>query len=130
MNDIDTEYHVPKSELQLRKLDRRDKVMRGIQLFTLGFVVVVTFLSLQQVTQLATDNKENIIEHRQQVDHTVGKLGTETAGLSVANRARNDAMLCIISRAPTVRTAEYVKSCYDLIEEQYEIEVQRFGDGI
>ncbi len=38
--------------------------------------------------------------------------------------------LCIFSVSPTRRTPAYVKSCYDSVEKQSGIKVDRFGDGV
>lgn len=93
--------------------------MRTFEVIVLSAVVIITLFSLARVNQITDDNKENIMIH-----------GREVADNSLRNRARSDIGLCIFSVSPTRRTPEYVKSCYDRIEKQSGIKVQRFGDGV
>lgn len=107
------------SQERFRELDHRDKLFRGFEVLVLIVLVTITLFSLFQLSKVADSNQKNIIKHAMQVDDVGG-----------ANRARLDVGLCIISVSPTVRTPAYVKSCYDKIEKQYGIKVERFGDGV
>ncbi len=113
----------PNREELLRKLDSRDRLMRGFEVIVLGLMVAITLFSLLRLNQISTDNKKNIDDHRSQVEETI-------TNNSKTNRAKLDVGLCIFSVSPTRRTPEYVKSCYDQIEKETGIKVQRFGDGI
>lgn len=117
---IPEDFVVPSNkEKILRKLDDRDKIMRTFEVFVLVALVVITLFSLLRLSQVASTNETNIVKHAKQVDDVAS-----------ANRVRLDVGLCIFSVSPTRRTPEYVKSCYDFIEKQSGIKVQRFGDGI
>lgn len=109
------------NEQQLRKLDNRDKTFRKFQTFVLFIVVGINMFALLSIRQLAETNRVNIEDHRWQVENKAN-----------INKAKLDVGLCIISVSPTVRTPEYVKSCYDKIENSAELDekLDRFGDGI
>lgn len=93
----------------------RGKFNVFLRLALLAALGIIVFLVIDYSKQQSV----NIIEHRDQVDNN-----------SVANRARLDVINCIISVSPTTRTPEYVKGCYDQVEETHDIEVQRYGDGV
>lgn len=111
---------VSANELQLRKLDDRDKLFRAFQLLILAAVVAINIFGLLSIRELAETNRANIEEHRWQVENKAN-----------INKAKLDTQLCIISVSPTVRTPEYVKGCYDKVEASAEVEekLERFGDG-
>jgi uncharacterized membrane protein YwzB len=48
---------------------------------------------------------------------------------NLINQVYQRAELCIISVSPTVRTPEYVKSCYLLAEKQVGKTIDHYGDG-
>lgn len=120
---------VSANELQLRKLDDRDKFFRVIQLLVLAAVVAITMFALLNIRQLANENRQNIVQHREQIETANVAASEQLRVAALGNRARGDINLCIISVSPTVRTPDYVKSCYDLVEKKHDIKVERFGDG-
>lgn len=113
MNDVSN------GELKLRQLDRRDLIVRAYQFVILFAVIGLNLFMLAQITQLANSNSSNIKKHSTQIQDAVGE-----------SQARQEIGLCIFSVSPIRRTPEYVKSCYDQIEEKYHVKIQRFGDGI
>lgn len=112
------ELNISDNEKKLRVLDHRDRLVRGFEVIVLSIVVVLTLFSLSRIANIAIQNQKNAQIQYQQIEDNASK-----------NRARLDVGLCIISVSPTVRTPAYVKSCYDEVEKQYGIKVQRFGDG-
>ena len=119
MNNQQLDFSISDKEKRLRKLDRLNNAFRSLQLLVLSIVVVVNVLSLLRLNQIFESNKIN------------DKIAAEHLTVAAkANRARLDVGLCISSVSPIVRTPKYVKSCYDQIEKQYNITVERFGDGI
>lgn len=117
-----TEYGASNTEKKLRRLDRSDGLMRIFEVVVLGTVVILAMFSLLRVNQ-------NIEEHRYQVETANKTAEEQNKNYSFASRAMLDVGLCIVSVPPTTRTPEYVKGCYDQIEKQYNIKLQRFGDG-
>lgn len=126
MNEID----VSANELQLRKLDKRDKAFRVIQVIVLSIVVAITMFELLSVRTLTQENRTNIDEHRSQIENASSDINHQLIVTSNINRAKLDIGLCIFSVSPTKRTPEYVKFCYDTIEQSSGIKVERFGDGL
>lgn len=75
----------------------------------LGFVLVYSGVHVSRVKQ---DN----------INSSLSKLGT-------INQAYDRVQVCVISVNPNLRTPEYVKSCYDLVEKQLGVKIERYGDG-
>ena len=49
--------------------------------------------------------------------------------VGIVNQTYLKANACIVSVQPNIRTADYVKSCYDLAEQETGTTVERYGDG-
>lgn len=129
MEDYQHEFKVSDKEKKLRKQDRLENVFRTFQLMVLAFVVVAVLFSNARLNQIAADNQKNIEEHRSVVETNAMAAEMQLKEAAGKNRARADVGLCIFSVSPTIRTPDYVKSCYDQIEKESGIKVQRFGDG-
>lgn len=118
------------NELHLRKLDRRDKAMRTFEVIILAAVVAITMFALLSIRGVAEENSKNIAEHRTQIEVAQASTSKELIERANINRAKLDIGLCIFSVSPIRRTPDYVKSCYDEIEKESGIKVERFGDGV
>ena len=121
---------ISNNELQLRKLDKRDKTFKTFIIIILLAVVVIASYSLFAIHHTADINEQNIIEHRETVEESDRAAEEQLRIAALANKARGDIILCIISVSPTERTPVYVKSCYDRVEKAHQIKVERFGDGV
>jgi hypothetical protein len=109
---------VSKAELQLRKFDHRDKLMRTFEVLFLFVVVGLTLSSLVQINQTSRSNHQIIKEHNAQVI----EVGRE-------NQTRLNVDLCIVSVPPQTRTPEYVHACYDDAEKLSGVKIKRYGYG-
>lgn len=130
MQPTNAENDVSENELKLRKLDHRDKLMRAFEVVVLAAVVAITMFALINIRQLANENRKNIDEHRSQIEDNNSDTNKQVNNRADINQAKLDTILCIISVSPTVRTSEYVKSCYDRIEKSSGLKLERFGDGV
>lgn len=117
-------------ESQLDKLDRRDKIFKAFIIIILLAVACSGLYNSVVIRSTADINERNIVEHRQTVEDADKAAQEQLEIAAQKNRARLDVINCIISVSPTVRTPEYVKSCYDRVEKTHQIKVERFGDGI
>lgn len=57
------------------------------------------------------------------------KMNTDLSERSHINNAYLRTMTCIASRPPTVRTADYVRECYQSGERTNNITIERYGDA-
>lgn len=116
-------------EETIKSLERKDRIMRIFEVIVLFTLMVFTLYTLIRINGLANTNIANIIEHREQVESGNTSSQEQIRQVALTNRARLDVIDCIISVSPTVRTPEYVKSCYDLVEKNLGVKIERFGDG-
>ncbi len=129
---LPSEFIIPSTserEKLLRKIDRRDKAVKALEFLVLVIVVGLTTISNVRLSEIGFNNEKNIAEHRQQTEDNITSVKNQLDKVNTASKARADIGLCLFSVPYTSRTPEYVKSCYDQIEKQYGIKVQRFGDG-
>lgn len=117
-------------EKLLRKIDRRDKAVKLFEFVILTAVVGLTLFALLRINLIVANNERNTEEQRISQQRNTKAALAEVDKRAKANQARNDIELCIVSVSPTIRTPEYVSGCYDQIEKQLDLKVQRFGDGV
>jgi hypothetical protein len=109
-------------ELLLRKIDRRDKFGRAFSIVVLGMLVVLNIFTV-------LDNRSNLSQHRTQTEANISSVKNQLTGAAIANKARLDINLCIVSVPPQTRTPEYVHNCYVSVEKLDNIKVTRYGFG-
>lgn len=102
------------------------KLNTVLKILLIGVMAFVVYA----VVNFSREQSINIKEHRMSIETNNQNSKDQLTLAANTNKARADIGLCIFSVSPTRRTPEYVKSCYDLIEKQSGIKVQRFGDGI
>lgn len=111
-------------------MNLRDRTKGKLNLFLRVAIIGLLGLFIYIQTSFISDVRRELLDHRKRVEVSAQASQEQIAMASKANRARLDVGLCIFSVSPTRRTPEYVKSCYDQIEKEQGIKVERFGDGI
>lgn len=74
--------------------------------------------------------KQDLKEHRQQIEANALAANQQIATNAAANRARLDINNCIVSVPPQTRTQSYVFACYNSVEKDTGVHVKRFGYGL
>jgi hypothetical protein len=69
------------------------------------------------------------IDRRTQTEANISSVKNQLTGAAIANKARLDINLCIVSVPPQTRTPEYVHNCYVSVEKLDNIKVTRYGFG-
>lgn len=101
---------LPRKIMEEKRLNYKNSLPMTLYLFS--FIMILAIATILCVFLI--DNRNQLLINRNN---------------GLVNQTYTRTTTCITSVSPTLRTSEYVKSCYNLAEQSTGTKVQHYGDG-